>query len=152
AYMPNMDGEGERVPTGRVSVLQDTDGDGTMDVSTVYLDSLIMPRALAVVADGVLVVYEEALWMTRDEDGDLKADVVTLIDEDYADSTLPEHAPNGLLRGIDNWYYNAKSKLKYRMTDDGWIKDSTEFRGQWGIAHDDAGRLYYNYNWSQLHA
>ncbi len=152
AYMPNMDGEGERAPTGRVSVLQDTDGDGTMDVSTVYLDSLVMPRALAVVADGVLVVYEESLWMTRDEDGDLKADVVTLIDEDYADSTLPEHAPNGLLRGIDNWYYNAKSKLKYRMTDDGWTRDSTEFRGQWGIAHDDAGRLYYNYNWSQLHA
>src|SRR5690349_12236926 len=35
---------------------------------------------------------------------------------------------------------------------DKWIRDSTEFRGQWGISHDDAGRLFYNYNWSQLHA
>jgi mono/diheme cytochrome c family protein len=32
-----------------------------------------------------------------------------------------------------------------------WIRDSTEFRGQWGLSHDDEGRLIYNYNWSQLH-
>ena len=38
------------------------------------------------------------------------------------------------------------------LVDEGWQRDSTEFRGQWGISHDDQGRLYYNYNWSQLHA
>ena len=151
AYMPNMEGQGEREPNGRVSVLQDTDGDGVMDVSTVYLDSLIMPRALAIVKGGVLVVYEEALWMTRDVNGDLVADSRTLIDPDYAGSQLPEHSGNGLWRGIDNWYYNAKSRLRYRMVDGQWKRDSTEFRGQWGISHDDAGRLFYNYNWSQLH-
>lgn len=152
AYMPNMEGEGEREPVGRVSVLEDTDGDGSMDVSTVYMDSLVMPRAIAIVKDGVLVVYEEGLWMTRDDDGDFKADSRTLIDPEYAGSTLPEHSGNGLWRGIDNWYYNAKSKLRYRYDDGKWIRDSTEFRGQWGISHDDVGRLYYNYNWSQLHA
>jgi mono/diheme cytochrome c family protein/glucose/arabinose dehydrogenase len=151
-YMPNVEGEGEREPVGRVSVLQDTDGDGVMDVSTVYLDSLIMPRALALVAGGVLVVFEEALWMTSDLDGDLRADTRTLIDKDYATSPLPEHTANGLWRGIDNWYYNAKSHLRYRPRDAGWERDSTEFRGQWGISHDDKGRLFYNYNWSQLHA
>lgn len=151
AYMPNMEGEGEREPNGRVSVLQDTDGDGIMDVSTVYLDSLIMPRALAIVNGGVLVVYEEALWMTTDDNGDLIADKRTLIDPEYAGSELPEHSGNGLWRGIDNWYYNAKSRLRYRMVDGEWKRDSTEFRGQWGISHDDAGRLFYNYNWSQVH-
>ena len=151
-YMPNIEGEGERQPVGRVSVLEDTDGDGMMDVSTIYLDSLIMPRALAVVKDGILVVFEEALWFTRDEDGDLKADSRTLIDPDYAGSTLPEHSGNGLWRGVDNWYYNAKSRLRYTQKDGKWIRDSTEFRGQWGLSHDDAGRLFYNYNWSQLHA
>lgn len=151
AYMPNMEGQGEREPNGRVSVLQDTDGDGVMDVSTVYLDSLIMPRALAIVHGGVLVVYEEALWMTKDVNGDLVADSRTLIDPDYAGSELPEHSGNGLWRGVDNWYYNAKSRLRYRMVGGQWKRDSTEFRGQWGISHDDAGRLYYNYNWSQLH-
>jgi len=152
AYMPNMEGEGEREPAGRVSVLEDTDADGVMDISTVYMDSLVMPRALAIVKDGVLVVFEEALWFTRDTNGDLKADSRTLIDRDYAGSTLPEHSGNGLWRGIDNWYYNAKSKLRYRYNEGEWVRDSTEFRGQWGLSHDDAGRLYYNYNWSQLHA
>ena len=152
SYMPDVEGEGEREPIGRVSVLEDTDDDGVMDRGTVYLDSLIMPRAIAITSNGVLVVWEEALWITKDTDGDLVADSRTLIDSLYAGSKLPEHSPNGLWRGIDNWYYNAKSRFRYRLVDDEWKKDSTEFRGQWGISHDDAGRLYYNYNWSQLHA
>src|SRR5690606_22171982 len=152
SYMPNMEGDGEREPIGRISVLEDRDGDGTMDVSSIYMDSLVMPRALAIVGDGVLVVANESLWLTQDLDGDLRADTRALIDSTYAGSTLPEHSGNGLWRGVDNWYYNAKSRLRYRFLDGEWVRDSTEFRGQWGISHDDAGRLYYNYNWSQLHA
>jgi hypothetical protein len=123
-----------------------------MDISTIYLDSLIMPRALAVLGDGTLVVENMALWWTKDLDGDGKADTKVLVDPDYAGNHLPEHSANGLLRGMDNWYYNAKSRLRYKRVDEGWIRDSTEFRGQWGISQDDFGRLVYNYNWSQLHA
>ncbi|WP_421829133.1 DUF7133 domain-containing protein [Larkinella sp.] len=151
-FMPNMDGTGEEKPVGRISVLEDTNGDGQMDVSKVYLDSLVMPRALALVPGGALVVESGALWMTKDINGDLKADTKTLIDPTYAANGLPEHAGNGLWRSMDNWYYNAKSRLRYRLNDGKWQRDSTEFRGQWGISHDDEGRLYYNYNWSQLHA
>lgn len=151
-FMPNMDGTGEEKPVGRISVLEDTNGDGQMDVSKVYLDSLVMPRALALVPGGALVVESGALWMTNDRNGDLKADTKTLIDPTYAANGLPEHAGNGLWRSMDNWYYNAKSRLRYRLNDGKWERDSTEFRGQWGISHDDEGRLYYNYNWSQLHA
>jgi mono/diheme cytochrome c family protein len=152
-FMPDIDGEGERQGIGRVSVLEDVDGDGAMDNATVYLDSLIMPRALAIVGNGALVVAEEMLWMTRDHDGDLRADSRTLVDSAYTGgSTYPEHAANALLRGIDNWYYNAKSRVRYRLRNGEWERDSTEFRGQWGMSHDDAGRLFYNYNWSQLHA
>lgn len=151
-FMPTIDGTGEDKPVGRVSVLEDRNGDGQMDVSTVYLDSLVMPRALALVPDGALVAENGALWLTKDTNGDLKADTKTLIDKDYAGSALPEHAGNGLWRGVDNWYYNAKSRFRYRLADGAWQRDSTEFRGQWGISHDDKGRLVYNYNWSQLHA
>lgn len=151
-FMTTIDGAEENKPLGRVSVLEDRNGDGQMDVSTVYLDSLIMPRALAFAPGGVLVAESGALWLTKDQNGDLKADSKTLVDKDYAASGLPEHAPNGLWRGMDNWYYNAKAKFRYRFRTDGtWQKDSTEFRGQWGISHDDKGRLIYNYNWSQLH-
>lgn len=151
-FMPDIDGLGESEPVGRINILEDTDGDGIMDISTIYLDSLIMPRALAVVGDGALVVENMALWWTKDLDGDGKADTKVLIDPDYEGNHLPEHSANGLLRGMDNWYYNAKSRFRYKRVDDEWIRDTTEFRGQWGISQDNFGRLVYNYNWSQLHA
>jgi mono/diheme cytochrome c family protein/glucose/arabinose dehydrogenase len=151
-FMPDIDGNGETDPSGRVSVLEDTTGDGRMDKSTVYLDSLILPRALAVIPGGALVVDNWKLWITKDTNGDLKADIKELVDSTYAGTTLPEHSGNGLWRGIDNWYYNARSVLRYKLEEEKIIRDSTEFRGQWGISHDNDGRLYYNYNWSQLHA
>lgn len=151
-FMTTIDGKEERERIGRVSVLEDTNGDGLMDVSKVYLDSLILPRALALVPGGALVAENEALWLTQDLNGDLKADTKTLIDAKYAGSGLPEHAGNGLWRGMDNWYYNAKSRVRYRLVAGKWKRDSTEFRGQWGLSHDDEGHLFYNYNWSQLHA
>ena len=151
-FMPDIDGKGENERVGRVSVLEDTDGDGQMDVSKIYIDSLIMPRALALVPGGALVVENESLWLTQDMNGDLKADTKTLLDSAYAGGTSPEHSGNGLWRNIDNWYYNVKSRFRYHLIDGKWQRDSTEFRGQWGISHDDEGRLYYNYNWSQLHA
>ncbi len=151
-FMNDIEGSNEDQPTGRVSVLEDTDGDGQMDKSTVYLDSLVMPRALALVPGGALVSESKSLWLTQDTDGDLKADTKVLVDADYAANGLPEHSDNGLWRSVDNWYYSAKSRLRYRLEGGKWLRDSTEFRGQWGMSHDDEGNLYYNYNWSQLHA
>lgn len=151
-FMSDIDGAHEQDPVGRVSVLEDADGDGAMDKSTIFLDGLIMPRALAVVAGGALVAENGALWFAPDKNRDLKADSKILIDSAYAGSNFPEHAANGLWRGVENWYYNAKSPFRYRFEKGHWMRDSTEFRGQWGISHDDRGRLFYNYNWSQLHA
>lgn len=150
-FMPTIDGEGENERTGRISVLEDRNGDGRMDQRTTYLDSLVLPRALALVKGGALVAENGALWLTQDRNGDLKADTKTLIDPDYAGSGLPEHAGNGLWRNVDNWYYNAKSRFRYQFVNSAWRRDSTELRGQWGLSHDDRGRLIYNYNWSQLH-
>lgn len=151
-FMPDIDGTGEDQPVGRVSVLTDENGDGAMDNSVVFLDSLVLPRALAVVKGGALVAENIPLWYAQDTDGDLRADTKTLIDPEFGGRGLIEHSPNGLWRGLDNWYYNAKADFRYRLQGAEWIKADTEFRGQWGICHDNAGRLHYNYNWSQLHA
>ena len=151
-FMPDIDGTGEEDPVGRVSVLEDKDGDGKMDTRTIFLDSLELPRALAVVKGGALVAERVKLWYAKDTDGDLKADVKILVDSTYGGRGMPEHSANGLWRGMDNWYYNAKSSRRYRMVEGEWMQEETEFRGQWGICHDNSGRLYYNYNWSQLHA
>lgn len=150
-FMPDIDGTGEEDPVGRVSVLMDTDADGQMDSSVIFMDSLVLPRAVAVVEGGALIAENIPLWFVEDTDGDLRADTKTLIDPEYGGRGLPEHSANGLWRGMDNWYYNAKSKYRYRRVNGEWVQEETEFRGQWGICHDNAGRLHYNYNWSQLH-
>lgn len=151
-YMTTIDMDGEDLPSGRVVVLSDSDGDGVMDNRQVFMDSLVMPRAVAVLSDGVLIAERKPLWFVEDTNGDGKGDRKTLVDSIYGASGMPEHSPNGLWRGLDNWYYNAKATARYRRIAGEWVKEKTEFRGQWGISHDDQGRLFYNYNWSQLHA
>lgn len=151
-YMPDIDGRGENEPVGRVSILADTDGDGRADQTTVFLDKLILPRAIKVCWGGALVAHDEKLWFAKDTNGDDVADVRELVDADYIQSGNPEHQPNGLLLALDNWIYSAKSDQRYRRVGGKWLKEKTEFRGQWGITQDDFGRLYYNVNYSQLHA
>lgn len=151
-YMMNIDMEGEELPNGRIVVLSDQNGDGRMDQRYVFADSLVMPRAMAILSDGVLIAEKKPLWFYEDVDRDGRADRKILVDSVYGESGLPEHSPNGLWRGLDNWYYNAKATSRYKRIDGRWVKEKTEFRGQWGISHDDQGRLFYNYNWSQLHA
>ncbi len=151
-YMPDIDGTGEDEPIGRISVLEDTNGDYKMDKSTVFADDLVMPRAICFFPDGVLVSENIPLLFIQDTNGDGKADKRTLVDSTYGGGGLPEHSANGLLLGMDNWIYSAKSKYRYKRKGDNWIKEETEFRGQWGISMDNDGRMYYNYNWSQLHA
>ena len=145
SYMPDVDGHGESERRGRVVVLEDHDEDGRMDTSTVFLDNLILPRAIAIVEGGALIADPPYLYYCEDTDGDLVCDRKSLVAE-YASTGNPEHAENGLLRGLDNWLYNAKSDRRFQFADGELLEDKTLFRGQWGIAQDDYGRLYYNHN------
>ncbi len=52
-FMPDIEGTNEERPVGRVVVLEDTDGDGRMDRSDVFLDELVLPRAVAVLPECV---------------------------------------------------------------------------------------------------
>src|SRR5689334_10612471 len=54
-YMPDVEGKGEDKPIGRISILEDTDGDGRMDKVTVFMDGLVLPRAICPVRGGALV-------------------------------------------------------------------------------------------------
>ncbi len=145
SYMPNADGDGEDGLLGRVVVLEDIDNDGTMDKSTVFLDGLKMPRALAIVEGGILIGDPPTLWYCQDLDGDLVCDKKTALIE-YAARGDIEHSENGLVRGIDNWYYNSKSDRRFKFSEGKIIEEKTLFRGQWGLTFDDYGRIFYNTN------
>ena len=153
-FMPNVDGTGEHVPVCNIVVLEDTDGDGRMDKRTVFLDKLIMPRALCLVGGGVIVAEPPKLWFCRDTDGDGKSDEKTELAKDYASGADPkngskaahEHSSNGLLWSLDNWIYSANHTTRFRWRDGELERSPTAFRGQWGITQDDFGRLFYNSN------
>ena len=153
-YMPNPAGTNEIDPVGRIVVLEDEDGDGRMDRSVVFLDQLVMPRALAVLKEGVLIAEPPNLWFCQDWDGDLRCDERRLLDDNYAaqnDPKLgkksnPEHASNGLLWAMDNWIYSANHSTRFRFLSGNFIREETAFRGQWGISQDNYGRLFYNSN------
>lgn len=138
----------ETQPSGKIVILEDENGDGEMDSRKVFMDSLILPRAMAFYNNGLLVAEPPNLWFVE-INGDT-AGRKYIVDSTYASGGTTEHQANGLMRGIDNWLYNAKSDKRYRMIDGKWVIEHTQFRGQWGITQDDDGRLFYNTNSANL--
>lgn len=151
AYMPNVEGRGEDARLGSIVVLEDTNGDGRMDRRTEFLSGLQMPRAVALVKGGVLVAEPPNLWFCEDTDGDRVCDRRTAVLKDFARQGPVEHTDNGLMHGLDNWLYNAKSSRRLRLVGGQWAVTNTTARGQWGITQDDHGRIYHNSNSSPLH-
>ncbi|MES1249967.1 MAG: c-type cytochrome [Chitinophaga rupis] len=147
-YMPDTAGKGEELPTGKVVILSDRNGDGIMDDSQVFLDSLVLPRAICLIEDGILVAEPPRLWYYQIKDD--KPVNKTLVDSAYTEGGNVEHQPNGLYRAMDNWIYNAKSARRYKKSGNRWLIETTHFRGQWGLSQDDYGRLYYNNNSENL--
>ncbi len=139
-------------PIGRVVMLEDTDGDGRMDKRTVYADNLKAPRAIGFWKDKVLIGDPPNLWICSDTNGDGVADEKVLLASDYAtgDTAEIEGAANGLLWGRDNWLYNAAYTARFRFNGKEWAREPMPRLGQWGIAQDDFGRLYFNGSSDQL--
>lgn len=63
----------------QVVVLEDTDGDGKADKSTIFADGLHIPTALAPGDGGLYVANATEVLFLKDTDGDLKADERTIL-------------------------------------------------------------------------
>jgi len=155
-FMPNATGAGEDQPIGRVSILEDTDGDGVAEKARVFLDGLSMPRAFLLAQGGLLLAEPPNLWFypIRNE----KPGPRVLVDDSYAkeaDPKLglkanPEHAANSLTLALDNWIYSLDHTRRYRFVDGQWLKEPMPKRSQYGLSQDNYGRLFYNANSDHL--
>ncbi len=146
-YMQDIDGNDELTPRSRVSRLEDTDGDGRMDTSTVFIDKLLLPRMILPLDDRIIVRETGTfdLWSYEDTDDDGIADKKTLWHKGGPRGGNLEHQPSGLVWNIDNWIYTTYSRHRYRFTRGTVERESLPHgSGQWGIAKDDIGKLYYS--------
>ena len=146
-YMHDVDGTGEDQPLGRISLLEDTDGDGKMDKSTVFADRLVMPRAVMALGDGALVAEPPNLTFYRDTDGDGVADKKEPVAQNYGTAGgQPEHMANSATWMMDNWIWSSNHGTRHRFQGGAFIAAPTQGFGQWGRTQDDWGRQYFNYN------
>ncbi|MBL6921113.1 MAG: c-type cytochrome [Akkermansiaceae bacterium] len=148
-YMADIDGTTEDKPQGRIVILEDTTGNGSVDKRTVFLEDLLLPRSIAIVPGGILFGDQQNLYFVENDNDKPKGEP-KILDPKYAQGGNVEHKSNGMMPAIDNWMYNAKSAYRYKFQHGQLVKEATSFRGQWGISQDNLGRLFFNSNSTML--
>ena len=112
-----------------VKVLEDTDGDGHADKSTIFADGLLVPMSVAVAGTRVYVGESPNLWVYEDKDGDLKADpgskkaLLTGFGGYNHD-----HGLHGLVLGPDHWLYMTHGDPGFDVTG----PDGSHAKFRWG--------------------
>lgn len=150
-YMQDADATNEQQPQSRISLLEDTDNDGKMDKSTVFIDNLLLPRMIQCVGDELLVNETNTITLHsyRDTNGDGKADVKKVVYQnpkyDVAGANM-EHQRSGLDWNLDNWMYMTYDPIRLRYTNGTMRVDTlvSGTYGQWGVTHDNYGRLFFS--------
>ena len=146
-YMQEIDGKNQLAPTSRVSRHEDTDGDGVYDRHTVFADNLSLPRMVLPLLDRVIIRETNTLDLKsyQDTDNDGVADKIELWHEGGNRGGNLEHQPSGLIWNIDNWLYTTYSPHRYRFTRGKVEREALPHgAGQWGLTHDDVGRVFYS--------
>ena len=134
-YPLGMDGKGK--PGGRVRILEDTDGDGRYDKSTIFADGLNYPNGIITWRDGAIVTAAPEIIFLRDTNGDGKADERRVLVSGLQEGNQQLRA-NSLRWGLDNWVYVAigghhgkygvNTRLKSALTGQDVLVGSRDFR------------------------
>ena len=91
---------------GTVRLLEDTDGDGVFDQSTVFADGLSWPTGVACWKGGVFVAATPDIWYLKDTDGDGKADIRRKVFTGFRKLNV-QAVMNNLVWGLDNHVHGA---------------------------------------------
>jgi putative membrane-bound dehydrogenase-like protein len=147
---------------GCVRMLQDTQGAGTYDRSTIYVDGLDSPVAIACYDGGIFVGAVPNIWYFKDSKRDGKVDVRKPIYTGFNRDPSGEAMLNSLHWGLDNRFHLSTSLSggNVRRADDrdarpvsvrgmGFLFDPrsgtfdvTSGGGQHGMSLDDWGRTF----------
>lgn len=100
-YKPEP-GEGK----GRIKLLRDTDGDGRIDESIVFADSLSEATSIMPWKGGLLVTTAPHILYLKDTNGDFQADTQEVLFSGFFEHNSEAQITN-LRFGVDNWIYAA---------------------------------------------
>jgi putative membrane-bound dehydrogenase-like protein len=144
-------------PAGRIICLEDRDGDGAFETSTVFLEKIGQPFGVTVWKKGVLISAAPDIIYAEDTDGDGKADVVQKLFNGFSIEN-PQARINTLCYGLDGWlqagsYFGSKVKnLKgdeinvpnsdFRLNPDLQSIDPETGRTENGRVRDDWGNWF----------
>ena len=144
---------------GRVRVLRDTDSDGELDRSTVFVAGLSFPAGALPYRSGVLVTCAPDILYFEDTGGDDVADSRRVVFTGFGAGNQ-QHRVNGLHYGIDNWIYGANGDSggsirapesdasvgiggrDFRISLDLKTFEATSGTTQYGLAMDDFGSRF----------
>jgi putative membrane-bound dehydrogenase-like protein len=116
-YVVEMRGYSERhdANIGAIRLLEDSDGDGTYESSTVFADGLAWPTAVACYDGGVFAGVPPAIWYMKDTDGDGRADVREVVFSGFGLDNV-QGLLNSFNWGPDNSIHGATSGSGGRIT------------------------------------
>ena len=148
-YTQDTDGTGTKDPKSRVMLLEDTNNDGKMDKSSVFIKDMVLPRMLLCVNHELLVNETDTydIYSYRDTNGDGISDIkkpVYILGK-VAPGNL-EHQRSGLVWNMDNYIYQTVDPIRFRYVNGKLQADSLHSgsNGQWGLTSDNYGRLFFS--------
>jgi putative membrane-bound dehydrogenase-like protein len=95
-----------KITSGRIKLLEDRDGDGFFEKSTVFADGLRLPTSVMPCKSGVLVCNPPDIVFMEDTDGDGRADKQRVLYSGFNLSNIQQMV-NSLQWGLDNWVYGC---------------------------------------------
>lgn len=147
-------------PEDKIVILEDTDGDGRADKSTVFADKLHIPLSFVLGDGGVYVSEMPHLTFLKDTDGDGKADVrrrlLTGFGTEDSHHSLHDFTwtPDGDLLFRESIFHHSQVETPYgpvRQQNSGWFRyeprthrlisfGTYHSTNPWGVTFDDWGR------------
>jgi len=152
-------------PDDKIIILEDTDGDGKADISSVFADDLHIPLSFEFGDGGVYVSEEPHLTFLKDTDNDGRADIreklLTGFGSEDSHHALHDFVwtPDGDLIFREGVFHHSQVETPYgpvRQQNSGWFRLDTDSHrlttfgthqstNPWGVTFDDWGQHMASY-------